>query len=62
MSKLQVKNHAKGVMPCAYGELKYQSFGLDRKKQVIRLAFYGAPSGTRTLDPLIKSQLLYQLS
>ena len=23
---------------------------------------YGAPSGTRTLDPLIKSQLLYQLS
>ena len=24
--------------------------------------FNGAPSGTRTLDPLIKSQLLYQLS
>ncbi len=24
--------------------------------------FSGAPSGTRTLDPLIKSQLLYQLS
>ena len=23
---------------------------------------YGAPPGTRTLDPLIKSQLLYQLS
>ena len=23
---------------------------------------YGAPSGIRTLDPLIKSQLLYQLS
>ncbi len=23
---------------------------------------FGAPSGTRTLDPLIKSQLLYQLS
>ena len=23
---------------------------------------YGAPSGTRTRDPLIKSQLLYQLS
>ena len=25
-------------------------------------AFFGAPSGTRTQDPLIKSQLLYQLS
>ena len=25
-------------------------------------AKFGAPSGTRTLDPLIKSQLLYQLS
>ena len=24
--------------------------------------FCGAPSGTRTQDPLIKSQLLYQLS
>ena len=24
--------------------------------------FFGAPSGTRTRDPLIKSQLLYQLS
>ena len=24
--------------------------------------FFGAPSGTRTQDPLIKSQLLYQLS
>ena len=23
---------------------------------------FGAPPGTRTLDPLIKSQLLYQLS
>ena len=25
-------------------------------------ALFGAPSGTRTRDPLIKSQLLYQLS
>jgi hypothetical protein len=25
-------------------------------------ALYGAPSGFRTPDPLIKSQLLYQLS
>ena len=27
-----------------------------------RRGIFGAPSGTRTLDPLIKSQLLYQLS
>ena len=27
-----------------------------------RKAICGAPSGTRTQDPLIKSQLLYQLS
>ena len=27
-----------------------------------RKAIIGAPPGTRTLDPLIKSQLLYQLS
>ncbi len=29
---------------------------------VTRALFYGAPPGTRTPDPLIKSQLLYQLS
>ncbi len=28
----------------------------------VRIFFFGAPPGTRTLDPLIKSQLLYQLS
>ena len=27
-----------------------------------RLVFFGGPSGTRTLDTLIKSQVLYQLS
>ncbi len=26
------------------------------------ISFFGTPSGIRTLDPLIKSQLLYQLS
>ena len=39
---------------------------LNTKKdpQVYRLQvlFHGAPSGTRTQGPLIKSQLLYQLS
>ena len=28
----------------------------------LRPPFFGAPSGTRTQDPLIKSQLLYHLS
>ena len=32
----------------------------DIKKQNHKI--FGAPPGTRTLDPLIKSQLLYQLS
>ncbi len=34
----------------------YDSFLLDT------YGFFGGPSGTRTLDPLIKSQVLYQLS
>ena len=29
---------------------------------MIQRSFIGAPPGTRTLGPLIKSQLLYQLS
>ena len=32
------------------------------KKTTALLLLFGASSGTRTLDPLIKSQLLYQLS
>ena len=38
---------------------------LSRSERVMVIAsqwLYGAPSGIRTLDPLIKSQLLYQLS
>ena len=31
-------------------------------KYLIKMLFRGAPSGFRTPDPLIKSQLLYQLS
>jgi hypothetical protein len=38
----------------------------DRRKEanddVVNSAAYGGPSETRTPDPLIKSQLLYQLS
>ena len=36
--------------------------GNMKKTLRFRKAFFGAPSGTRTQDPLIKSQLLYQLS
>ena len=32
------------------------------KKRAVVLTALRTPSGTRTLDPLIKSQLLYQLS
>ena len=33
----------------------------EKSQQLTLLALFGAPSGTRTQDPLIKSQLLYQL-
>ena len=36
--------------------------GATKKPQHSLRFFFGAPSGTRTQDPLIKSQLLYQLS
>ena len=35
-------------------------FGVQKKHPVG--CFFGTPSGTRTLDTLIKSQVLYQLS
>jgi hypothetical protein len=35
---------------------------LTAEKGLILLGWSGAPSETRTPDPLIKSQLLYQLS
>ncbi len=41
---------------------QFKPVGLDKKKTAVAVFFLGAPSGTRTLDPLIKSQLLYQLS
>ena len=41
-----------------------QMHGLLKHKKEKRLIFQalGTPSGTRTLDTLIKSQVLYQLS
>ena len=43
---------------------KQQKTKIVAKKPLFmsKTAFSGAPPGTRTLDPLIKSQLLYQLS
>ena len=35
---------------------------VKKKTSVQRSYLNGTPSGARTLDPLIKSQLLYQLS
>ena len=37
-------------------------FGAACKKTASEETVFGAPTGTRTRDPLIKSQLLYQLS
>ena len=36
--------------------------GTKEKGRLLPSFFFGAPSGIRTRDPLIKSQLLYQLS
>ena len=38
------------------------SFALENKKRIPFWISFGVLPGTRTLDPLIKSQLLYQLS
>ena len=37
-------------------------FFCTKKKTATEVTVFCTPSGTRTLDPLIKSQLLYQLS
>ena len=36
--------------------------GASKKGTEISVPFFGAPSGARTLDPNIKSVVLYQLS
>ena len=45
-----------------YGETPKGMLALIISKQTKNRKIFGAPPGTRTLDPLIKSQLLYQLS
>ena len=59
-----------GELPCYFCAWR-KMLGLIRFKYTIKtksiakgdgFCFYGAPAGIRTRDPLIKSQLLYQLS
>ena len=51
-------------IPLKNSQRKSVSFQSKKKQKtpLLRCFFYGAPSGIRTRDPLIKSQLLYQLS
>ena len=48
----------------AFVESEVRVAGVHKKKNTVfhGVFHFGAPPGTRTLDPLIKSQLLYQLS
>ena len=47
---------------CLFAEANRTNPNAPSKRSTFGFAWYGAPSGTRTQDPLIKSQLLYQLS
>ena len=52
--------------PTAFGTVQILQYSVPLVKGVLRggvtLLEDGTPSGTRTLDTLIKSQVLYQLS
>ena len=49
--------------PKGFGGVQIGNYDTKRKTSIIDGGFsFGAPSGIRTRDPLIKSQLLYQLS
>ena len=58
------KNHCMVIKDNINSYKKQQKTKIVAKKPLFmsKTAFSGAPSGTRTLGPLIKSQLLYQLS
>ena len=51
-----------GLKSAAKRKHSHKAAIIMKKALRFRKAFFGAPSGTRTQDPLIKSQLLYQLS
>ena len=54
------------VRSCPEGFLLYRKFGgifyIIKNKPIHMNRLYSAPPGARTLDTLIKSQVLYQLS
>ena len=51
-----------GLKSAAKRKHSHKAAIIMKKALRFRKAFFGAPSGARTQDPLIKSQLLYQLS
>ena len=55
---IQIRNLV--LMTCIF--IRLYSCGFNPIKQEKAIQGFGAPSGIRTRDPLIKSQLLYQLS
>ena len=56
----RIRTDVKGVRGLC---LNHLTNGPYRKSPAVEsVIFYGTPSGTRTLDTLIKSQVLYQLS
>ena len=56
------KSRRLGQKSAAKRKHSHKAAIIMKKALRFRKAFFGAPSGTRTQDPLIKSQLLYQLS
>lgn len=51
------------VRDLGFGPRTYRvSDGCSNQTELVPRNYYGAAGGTRTLDPLIKSQLLYHLS
>ena len=48
--------------PMAHQAPAFRKTAIKNTPQLLARYLFGAPSGTRTQDPLIKSQLLYQLS
>ena len=57
-----IRTHVNGVRGRCLNHLTNGPFSISSIKYQLSLLFAGPPSGTRTRDPLIKSQLLYQLS
>ena len=59
VSKMARTKHAQNVGPKSLEQLTFHAQGLTVVEFIER---FGGPPETRTPDPLIKSQLLYQLS